>query len=137
MTDAEFLTAFAECTLPAAAWTHEAHVRMGWLMLARLPYHHAVVEIRKGIQRFNAAVLKKDMGYHETITVVFTRLIAVARKEMPLSHDFTAFKATYPKLMDSKLSALLVHYDRDTLFSPAARASYIAPDLVPLPELEQ
>ena len=35
MNDAEMLLAFERCTLPAKAWTHEAHVRVAWTYLER------------------------------------------------------------------------------------------------------
>jgi hypothetical protein len=133
MNDSEMLLAFERCTLPAAAWTHEAHVRVAWTYLERHDEATALHLVRKGIQRFNAAVIKKDGGYHETITVAFIRLIAHHRAELPPRHDFDAFKAAAPNLLDRTLSALLRHYRRETLFSDAARHGWIGADLLPLP----
>lgn len=135
MSDHDFLSSFENCTLPAAEWTHEAHIRMAWLMLKRSPYDVALEKIRRGINRYNDTVLKKENAYHETITVAFTRLIAVGRYNMPDGHLFSEFKSTHPLLLDNKLSALLHHYERTTLFSDEARARFVAPDLGPLPEL--
>lgn len=135
MSDHDFLSAFENCTLPAAEWTHEAHIRMAWLMLKRSPYDVALEQIRRGINRYNDTVLKKENAYHETITVAFTRLIAVGRSSLPDGHLFSEFKSAHPLLLDNKLSALLHHYERTTLFNDEARARFVAPDLVPLPEL--
>lgn len=133
MSNDEFLIAFRTCTLPAAEWTHEAHLRMAWLVLKRANYEDALDEIRAGITRFNDRVLKKVLAYHETITVAFTRLIAVGMSDLPNDHTFGQFKVSFPDFFDNKLSALLKHYNRETLFSDEARARYIEPDLVKLP----
>lgn len=133
MTDDEFLTAFERCTLPAAAWTHEAHVRTAWIYLRRLDEPAALGRIRAGIQRFNAAVLKKDWAYHETITAAYTRLIADRRRTLPPGHSFDQFRTVSADLLDRTLTALLRHYGRDTLFSDRARHGWVGPDLEPLP----
>lgn len=135
MTDEEFLESFLHCTLPASAWTHEAHIRLAWLMLSSKPYTVALSCIRHGIGTYNDTVLKKALAYHETITVAFTRLIAAGRGQLADDHSFSEFKQTHPLLFDRTLAALLHHYRRETLFSSEARVSFVSPDLLPLPEL--
>jgi hypothetical protein len=133
MTDSEFLEAFECCTLTREQWTHDAHVRVAWLYLGLLPYEYAVQAIRSGIQRLNERVLKKDMAYHETITVAYARLIASVRNGLPASHGLDSVKQVAPALFDRELSALLKHYSRERLFSAEARACWVNPDLNPLP----
>lgn len=135
MSDANFLEAMESCTLAAKEWTHEAHIRLAWLMLARHAYPEALAPIRTTIQRYNGNVLKKDLAYHETITVAFTLLIAKSCEALPVLHRLNDLKHQSPALFDNKLSALLHHYRRETLFSSTARNSFVEPDLVPLPEL--
>lgn len=140
MSDDAFLTAFETGTLPASAWTHEAHVRMAWLYLTRLPYKEAVIRVRTGINYFNNAVLKKDNGYHETITIAFCCLIADARKQLLLpdkSASLDDLKSQFPEFFDRKLSALLRHYRHETLFHESARTSFVEPDLIPLPNISE
>ena len=134
MTDHELLTAFERCTLPATAWTHEAHVRAAWIYLSRHDEAEALRRIRTSINRFNDTVTKKPGAYHETITAAYVRLIADRRSRLPARHTFGQFKDTSPDLLDRTLSALLHHYRRDTLFSDAARAGWVEPDLNALPE---
>lgn len=140
MSDDSFLNAFETCTLPATAWTHEAHVRMAWLYVTRLPYDEAVIRVRNGINKFNNAVLKKDMGYHETITVAFCCLIADARKKLHRPDkpcELDDLKSHFPEFFDRKLSALLRHYRHETLFHESARTSFVEPDLIPLPTISE
>jgi len=135
MSDETLVDLFFSCKLPASEWTHEAHIRLAWLMLSSMPYDDALDRIRAGIMKYNDTVLKKAPAYHETITVAYTRLIVAARVELPLKHTFADFKSVHPILFDRTLPALLRHYRRDTLFSPEARAKFTAPDLLPLPDL--
>lgn len=134
MNDHEFLDSFLRCNLPSTEWTHEAHIRLAWMMLSYSPYSLALDKIRNGISTYNDKVLKKALAYHETITVVFTRLIANGREHLPAAHSFADFKLAHPVLFDRNLSALLHYYRRETLFSAEARAHFVPPDLLPLPE---
>jgi hypothetical protein len=45
--------------------------------------------------------------------------------------DFDGFLAAHPRLLDRDL--LLAHYSRERLFSGAARARFVEPDLLALP----
>ncbi len=135
MSDEDFLDSFLHGTWPASEWTHEAHIRLAWLLLSLLPYPLALEQVRKGINNYNDTVLKKTLAYHETITVAFTRLIAKGREYLPSHHSFADFKLAQPLLFDRTLSALEKHYRRETLFSAEARSGFILPDLLPLPEL--
>jgi hypothetical protein len=147
-TDDEFLTAFEECKLSRADWTHEAHVRMAWLYLTRIPSDADVFDrVRAGIKKLNAVfehrrqvacvVLQPKQpdprgldGCHETITVAFVTVIAARMKP---DEDFVAFCNRNPDLFDRTFPALLKHYTPDRLFSHNAKIEFLEPDLEPLP----
>lgn len=123
--------AFHDRTLPAAQWTHVAHVRIAWMHLARYDLDEAHLRMRVGIVRLNAAhglVETATRGYHETITRVWLILVAAARRRDP-GADSRGFLATHELAREAPLR----YYSRERLFSVAARASFIAPDLVELP----
>jgi hypothetical protein len=129
MSDDEFLAAFESAAIPRPEWTHEAHVRMAWLYLSRLPFAEALHQVRTGIQKLNAKIGSPD-GYHETITVAFVRLIA---SRMGDGKPYAAFRECNPELFDRKLGALLRHYTKERLYSAEARLAFIEPDVLPLP----
>ena len=129
MTDDEFLAAFEACRLERKAWTHEAHVRMAWLYLTRLPFDEALQRVRSGIQKLNAKIGSPD-GYHETITVAFVRVIA---SRLRVGEVYETFRDRHPDLLDRTLSALLRHYTKERLHSPEARKAFITPDREELP----
>jgi hypothetical protein len=123
--------AFHDRTLPAAAWTHAAHVRIAWLHLARHPLDEAHVLMRVGIIRLNVAhglVETAQRGYHETLTRVWLALVAAGRAQPPCA-DSQRFLAAHPIARDAPLR----FYSRDRLFSVHARAVFVAPDLAELP----
>lgn len=129
MSDDEFLAAFEACTIPKADWTHEAHVRMAWLYLSRLPFADALQKVRTGIQRYNRS-LGNTTGYHDTITVAFVRVIA---HRMQDGEGYTAFRERHPDVLDRKLPALLRYYTEARLKSAEATERFVDPDREPLP----
>ncbi len=132
MTDTEFLEAFEGCSLPEIKWTHEAHVRMAWLYLQKMPLSEAISVVRDGIKRYNAS-MKKTLAYHETITQVFLQLISLRMQHIGGHQSFTDFCIENSDLLDRNMKALLIYYRKETLFSQAARDAFVEPDLATLP----
>jgi hypothetical protein len=144
MTDDEFLLAFETCTLSRREWTHEAHIRMAWLYLSRKPFTDALDWIRRGIRKLNDRIGQPAIthrappqprhrasdcdpnGYHETITVALTRIIAA---RIRAGEDFANFRDLNPDLFDRKLPVLFRHYSPSLLWSPEARRHLEEPDL--------
>src|SRR5689334_20809922 len=95
LVDDALWSAFHERTLPAAQWTHVAHVRIAWMHLARYELDEAHLRMRVGIIRLNAAhglVETAQRGYHETLTRVWLALVAAARG-LEAADDSRAFVA--------------------------------------------
>lgn len=142
MTDTEFLTAFEAAAIDRKDWTHEAHVRMAWLYLTRLPFATALEKVRSGIRKLNAAYVQAEntrckpadtenpAGYHDTITVAFVRVIA---GRLATDEDYATFRDRHPDLFDRTLSALRRHYTKKRLRSAEARRGFVEPDREPLP----
>lgn len=126
--DKAFLQSFEECALGAKCWTHAAHVRMGWLVLeTSSSFDEALERIRSGIMRFNSS--KNSIGYHETITIAFARLIDSRR--LP-GETFNAFVERNQDLFEK--DCLKRFYSPAVLASEEARHRFIEPDLAVLPQ---
>jgi hypothetical protein len=153
MTDDEYLLAFKTCAIPRSEWTHEAHVRMAWIYLSRRPFTEAIDRIRRGIRKLNNRIGQPPIthrapdfrkgparpstngdpnGYHETITVALTRIIA---GRIQAGDEYATFRERNPDLFDRKLSALFCHYSPALLWSPEARGWFVEPDLIELPHI--
>ena len=124
----DLVAGFEACNWPYERWTHRAHLAVATAYLVRYPLDEATDRARAGIQRYNT-LRGSGTGYHETITVLFMRLVA---RELTVARpvDLAAF---VNDLADRfRVDALLVYYSRDRLFSPAAVAGFAEPDLRPL-----
>ena len=74
----ELIHQFETCQLPKAKWTHEAHFIMALWYCCHQTLPLAIQSIKDGIKRYNISVggaNTDDSGYHETITVFYTKLI--------------------------------------------------------------
>jgi hypothetical protein len=124
----DLVVGFEACTWPYERWTHRAHLGVATAYLLRYPLSEATDRARAGIQKYNA-VRGSRTGYHETITVLFMRLIA---RELTVARP-TDLAAFVNDLADRfRVDALLVYYSRDRLWSAEAVATLVDPDLRPL-----
>jgi ribosomal protein S18 acetylase RimI-like enzyme len=123
--------AFQDRVLPRSGWTHAEHLRIAWMHRSRYCLEEAHLRLRAGIIRLNAAhglVETSQRGYHETLTRTWLALVAEARERVPCADS-----ATFLAACALEREAPLRYYTRERLFSLAARATFVAPDLAPLP----
>ena len=128
--DLDFMHRFESCELPEDEWTHEAHVRVGWIAQVSATADDAEARLREGILRFNTEVLGRRQQYHETVTMAFARMI---RGRMRDGEGWSDFIARSADILSREDPILLRYYSRDRLFSDEARESFVAPDIQPLP----
>jgi hypothetical protein len=124
MNDAEFLSAFEQCSLEAGSFGHAAHVRAAYLYLRGQCLEQALGEMRSALQRFAASLGKTDL-YHETITVAYLSLIRERLIERGDGGGWEGFVQANPDLLDRGL--LLRFYSPEQLNSPLARKTFVLP----------
>lgn len=121
-------------SLPKAEWTHAAHFAAAFWLLRR-PEVNAVRDMPGFIRAYNEVTGTPNTdtgGYHETITLASLRAAhawLAARPHMSLH-------SALEELLVSPFGRsdwLLSYWTRPTLFSVAARRSWIEPDVKPLP----
>ena len=127
---AALVAAFNDTTLPRASWTHAAHLTVALWYLLRHDAEEATALIRAGILSYNAAhgiATTPTGGYHETLTLFWIGCVraylAAHTCDTPLVALANGLCARYDK------NTPLKHYTRERLFSPEARAGWVAPDL--------
>ena len=133
MSDDDFLATFEDGSLPFTNWNHRAHVRVAFLYLSRFGLAEAIDRMRSGIKAYNAVHGVEDgpvMGYHETTTQAFMRLIHQALQERGPFQDSHEFCERNPELLDRRV--LLCYYTRDRIMEPAAKVRFVEPDIAPL-----
>ena len=130
LSDGQFLEAFEGGAIPASSFRHRDHLRMAWLYVTRSGPERAERLATEGIRRL-AEAHGVPQKYHHTVSVAWVRLIAYHQTRWP-GPDFEGFLGRSGELLDKRL--LRGHYRSQTLASPSARATWVEPDLAPLPE---
>lgn len=129
MNDQAFARAFEAGDVPPAQFDHVAHVRVAWVYLREAPsVEEALPRMRDAIRRF-AAAAGASQKYHETITVLWMRLLADV-KARGAAGELADVLRTHPALADKELP--MRYYSRERLFSDEARAAWVEPDRQPL-----
>ena len=126
MTDEAFARAFEEGAITPAQFDHVAHVRVAWVYLQESrSVDEALSRMRGAIRRF-AAAAGVPGKYHETITVLWMRLLAEVR-DAGASGELSVVLRAHPALADKNLP--LQYYSRERLFSDEARTAWVEPDI--------
>jgi hypothetical protein len=129
--DEEFVQVFMQGALPATQFHHRDHLRLTWLLVRRLGPGPAGGEVAAGIRRFAAHHGQADK-YHETVTRFWVRIVGHMAGARPDIADFEEFLSAFPQLLDKGLPYR--HWRRETMSSALARALWVEPDLLALPD---
>jgi hypothetical protein len=123
-------------TLPKPEWTHEGH------LLAALYWqrHHAglvragkIGDVIRGYNEATGVINDENGGYHETITLAYLRMTAWFLGQFPAAHPLADVAQALLASPYALREWPLEHWQKDTLFSPLARANWVEPDVKPLP----
>jgi len=116
MTDADFIAALESGTLPKALMDHAAHLRLA--LIFRGAPERAREVLLKYIERVGAQV-----KYNETLTWFWLKAVN--------AHEGNLRELLQSQLADTNLP--MRHWSPELLWSDAARAGWVEPDLRPLP----
>jgi hypothetical protein len=116
MNDADFIAALESGTLPKPLMDHSAHLRLA--LIFRGEPERAREVLLKYIERVGAQV-----KYNETLTWFWLRAVNAHEGDLP--------ELLRSQLADTNLP--MRHWSPELLWSDAARAGWVEPDLRPLP----
>ena len=128
----ELVAQFETCSLPKERWTHEAHFVMALWYCSHQPLPLAMQSIRNGIKKYNVSVggaNTDDSGYHETITVFYTRIIINYLLKKNSTQNFEQKLAGLFQQPFLAKDFPLQYYSKNLLMSKDARKQWIAPDI--------
>jgi hypothetical protein len=128
--DREFRAAFEAGAYAPADFSHRAHVRLAYVYLADSDVNLALDRMRAALVCFLSHHGIPATKYHETLTRAWVLAVHhfMQRGSATSADDFIDRN---PMLLDSKI--MLTHYSAGLLFSDAARAEFVEPDLDPIP----
>jgi len=127
MTDDELIEAFESHRLTREEFTHEAHLRVGWIYVTRLPLGAACDTMARELLAWDIAY---DLGdrYHETVTWAF--MFIIHEKQLACAaKSFDEFLGANPDLMRKEPPFLAAYYKDETLASDLARQNFLLPDV--------
>jgi len=121
---------FNTCTLPAEAWTHEAHLAMGVWYLRQYNLTQAMLLVRQRIILFNSSVggpIGFERGYHETLTWFWLKTVEAFLdrfgRDKTLIETCNAFLSSEYALRDRAL----LFYQKEEILSLEARTFLVMP----------
>ena len=121
---------FEDCSLPRAAWTHQAHLSVAVWYLFHFPREAATARIRERIQRYNAS-LGNTKGYHETITLSWVAIVSSFLRQSSVEQRVEDLARAAAERFAAP-DYLLRHFRKELLLSELARVEWVEPDLAPL-----
>lgn len=128
----EMIAAFESGSIARTDWRHAEHLIVACRYLCDLEFENALTKMRAGI----FALLRKfgvpndeESPYHETLTVLWMRVIDDYRRRNP---DLTFFELCRSVTEEFDKDLPLRFYSGELLFSADARRTFIEPDLVAL-----
>jgi hypothetical protein len=130
-----FIGAFEDGTLPKPRWTHGAHILTGACYVHGLGEAGAIDRMRARVSAYNLAVGGQNTptsGYHETVTVLWIKILAQFRREHP-ALGRAAFATLAVEHFVGQRDILRRYYDFDIVGSTEARREWVAPTLLSLP----
>ncbi len=129
--DRDFRRAFEAGAFAPADFSHRAHVRLAYAYLAESDVNLALDRMRAALVCFLSHHGIPATKYHETLTRAWILAVHHFMHRSPEAASADDFIDGNPQLLDSRI--MLTHYSAGLLFSEAARAGFVEPDLDPIP----
>jgi hypothetical protein len=128
----ELVTRLESLSLSNDEFHHRQHLEVAFWYLQTKGADAGGHAITRAIEAF-AAHLGHAEKFHQTITLFWIRLVAVALASGDRWDSPDALIAANPSLLDKHLP--LRFYSRALLFSDEARTGWVDPDIAPLPSV--
>jgi hypothetical protein len=129
LTDIEFEERLKNCELLPSVFTHEAHLRMAWIIIEKYGIEHAVENIPIQLQNYVAFLGAKDK-YNTTLTIAAIKAVYhfILKSN---SNKFEGFISEFPRLKYNFKELMACHYGFDIYNSYQAKIEFLEPDLLP------
>lgn len=129
--DLAFVAAFESASLAPDAFSHRDHLRLAYIYLSDADVDTATDRMRTALRRFLRHHGVGETKYHETMTRAWILAVRHFLEKTAATRCADEFIDAHPEMLDPAI--MLTHYSANRLFSDAARANFIEPDLDPIP----
>jgi hypothetical protein len=130
--DALYRHSFETFKVPPSEFGHAAHLRLAYIYLCEASTEVAAERMKSSLLAFLEHFRIDKSKYHETMTWAWIMAVRHFMEASPRSASSTEFIGFNERLLDSTI--MLKHYSAGLLFSHEARASFVSPDVAPIPE---
>jgi hypothetical protein len=117
--------AFEAASVDPSAFHHREHLLVAFTYLRSMTLEQALARYVEHLRRLTVA-LGVPEKFHATMTWTYVVALADAMAEHP-GLGFDALLEACPQLLDHRAGVLAMHYDREELDSPRARARFVLP----------
>ena len=121
----ELLEGMRNLTLDPKFFDHEAHVKLGWLLIKENGLENAIHEVSQLIKTY-AEHLGATNKYHETVTRV--SMLLIDERMTDRDQTFEEFIDKHPELLNNFMKLVASKYSFDVFASELARIEFIEPD---------
>ncbi|HEX2607804.1 MAG TPA: hypothetical protein VHK91_10510 [Flavisolibacter sp.] len=129
LTDRQLEEQFEDGTFDPSLFSHEAHLRLGWIHIRKYGLLQAEENLCQQIRSF-AEQHGAAMKFHTTVTIAAAKALYHFMQKSQ-SDTFFDFIHEFPRLQFHFREVLGHHYGFDVFREEEARLTYIEPDLLP------
>ncbi len=129
LSDTEFEYQFDRCILSPTYFTHEAHLRLAWIMIKKYGMERAEKRIQIKLLQFVEAAGARDK-YNTTLTLAAMKAVHHFMLKLNVN-SFSDFINEFPRLKYNFKELMACHYGFDIYNSKKAKDHYLKPDLLP------
>jgi hypothetical protein len=129
LSDDDLKDQFENCSLKPELFTHEAHLRLGWIYITKYGLEKAEEKLKTYIPQFDKA-FGDGTKFNLTLTMASAKVLYhfIQKKDL---NSFTDFIREFPRLKTNFKDVLYYHYSNAIFGNEKAKHTYIEPDLLP------
>jgi hypothetical protein len=128
LSDFEFEIQFRDCTFDPHIFSHEAHLRLGWIHIKKYGLERACQNVCEQILAFDCTHDKGEK-FHTTLTLASLKIMNHFMNRTQ-SETFQGLLEEFPRLKNAFKELIDAHYGFDVYNSEEAKKEYLAPDLL-------
>lgn len=129
LSDSQFANQFRDCTFNPHLFSHEAHLRLAYLLIKKHGVEEGANQLCAQIQKFDST-FDDGTKYNKTVTVAAAKAVYHFMQRSQ-NAGFSALLQEFPKLKVDFMGLIKCHYSFDIFKNEEAKQSFLEPDLLP------
>ncbi len=125
--------ALERAKMPVGGFDHRRHIQAAFTWLTLHEFETAVSRAEAALEGLATRMGLSDR-YHATITRAYMLLVSERMRRPNAPAEWPEFADAFPDLFEWNPGLIDRHYSRERRDSATARATFVEPDLAPLPE---